>query len=106
MALNEKMFLADLSDDDDSFELPQANEQMRLRLLKQELRLRKKQPTAWTKTKFRPYANFRTKKAEKAEAEMIAVEQAKTDAAKAVKKKATASKAKKVQKKKKKANKK
>jgi len=76
MSLNEKMFLSDISDDDEEFELPQANEQMRLKLLKQEFKLRKKQPTAWTKTKFRPYANFRTKKAEKAEAEAIALEAA------------------------------
>ena len=41
------------------------SEQMRLKLLKEEFRLRKKQPTAWTKTKYRPYANFRAKKLEK-----------------------------------------
>lgn len=39
-------------------------EELRLDLLKQELKLRKKQPEAWTKTKYRPYANFRTKKKE------------------------------------------
>jgi hypothetical protein len=44
--------------------LPVASEELRLKLLKQELKLRKKQPTAWTKTKFRKYANFRTKKKE------------------------------------------
>ena len=42
----------------------ESNEQFRLKLLKQELKLRKKQPEAWTKTKYRPYANFRTKKKE------------------------------------------
>ena len=39
-------------------------EELRKKLLKEELRLRKKQPEAWTKTKFRKYANFRTKKRE------------------------------------------
>lgn len=42
--------------------LPQASEELRLKLLREELKLRKKQPTAWTKTKFRKYANFRAKK--------------------------------------------
>lgn len=44
--------------------MPEATEALRLKLLKEEFRLRKKQPTAWTKTKFRKYANFRTRKAE------------------------------------------
>ncbi|MFH1696956.1 MAG: hypothetical protein ABH854_03565 [Candidatus Diapherotrites archaeon] len=39
-------------------------EEMRQRLLAEEFALRKKQPTAWTKTKYRPYANFRTRKVE------------------------------------------
>lgn len=34
------------------------DEEMRLKLLKEESKLRKKQPEAWTKTKFRKYANF------------------------------------------------
>jgi len=38
------------------------SERLRLRLLKEEFAMRKKQPTAWTKTKYRPFANFRTKK--------------------------------------------
>ena len=38
------------------------SERMRLKLLKEEFAMRKKQPTAWTKTKYRPFANFRTKK--------------------------------------------
>ncbi|HLC80041.1 MAG TPA: hypothetical protein VJG83_06530 [archaeon] len=42
----------------------EASEKFRLKLLKQEFKLRKKQPEAWTKTKYRPYANFRTKKKE------------------------------------------
>ena len=37
-------------------------ENLRLKFLKEEFRKRKKQPEAWTKTKYRPYANFRTKK--------------------------------------------
>lgn len=39
-----------------------ANEELRLKLLEEEFKLRSKQPTAWTKTKFRPYANFRRPK--------------------------------------------
>lgn len=49
---------------DENFLLPVASEELRRKLLRQEFRLRKKQPTAWTKTKFRKYANFRTKKKE------------------------------------------
>ncbi|MBI5553901.1 MAG: hypothetical protein HY917_04130 [Candidatus Diapherotrites archaeon] len=40
-------------------------EEMRLKLLQEEFKLRKKQPEAWTKSKFRPYANFRSKRLEK-----------------------------------------
>jgi len=40
------------------------SEELRLKLLKEEFKLRKKQPEPWTKTKFRPYANFRRKKVE------------------------------------------
>lgn len=40
------------------------SEELRLKLLKEEFSLRKKQPQAWTKTKYRPYANFRTRRAE------------------------------------------
>ena len=42
----------------------ESSEGFRVKLLKQEFKLRKKQPEAWTKTKYRPYANFRTKKRE------------------------------------------
>lgn len=42
----------------------QVNEEIRLRLLEEERKLRNKQPTAWTKTKYRAYANFKTKKKE------------------------------------------
>ena len=52
-------------DEDKELEmLMKPSEELRLKLLKQEFRLRKKQPEAWTKTKFRKYANFRTKKRE------------------------------------------
>lgn len=40
------------------------SEALRLKLLEEEQRLRKKQPEAWTKTKFRPYANFKTRRVE------------------------------------------
>lgn len=55
-------------DEDKELEmLMKPSEELRLKLLKQEFRLRKKQPEAWTKTKFRKYANFRTKKKDPAE---------------------------------------
>ena len=44
------------------------SEELRKKLLKEELRLRKKQPEAWTKTKVRKYANFRTRRIEVVEA--------------------------------------
>jgi len=34
------------------------DEEMRQKLLAEEFKLRKKQPEAWTKTKYRKYANF------------------------------------------------
>lgn len=34
------------------------DESLRVQLLSEELKLRSKQPEAWTKTKFRKYANF------------------------------------------------
>jgi hypothetical protein len=51
------------------FDFLKPSEELREKLLKEEFKLRSKQPTAWTKTKFRPYANFRTKKAVEAKAE-------------------------------------
>jgi len=45
------------------------NEDLRMQLLAEEFRLRKKQPPAWTMQKYRKYANFganRKKKEEKA----------------------------------------
>jgi len=38
--------------------LPEATEALRLKLLEEERKLRAKQPEAWTKTKYRKYANF------------------------------------------------
>ncbi len=34
------------------------DEEMRLALLQEEFKMRKKQPEPWTKTKYRKYANF------------------------------------------------
>ena len=34
------------------------DEKLRQKLLEEEMKLRAKQPEAWTKTKFRKYANF------------------------------------------------
>ncbi len=45
-----------------SMKVQYVSEKMRLRLLEVEFKMRAKQPQAWTKTKYRPYANFRTKK--------------------------------------------
>ena len=45
--------------------LLKVSEDLRLKLLEEERKLREKQPEAWTKTKYRKYANFgkaRTKK--------------------------------------------
>ncbi len=47
----------------------EASEELRQELLSQEFKMRKKQPEAWTKTKYRPYANFRAKKKDEAVAE-------------------------------------
>ncbi len=50
------------------------SEELRLKLLAEEFKLRAKQPTAWTKTKFRPYANFRRPKSEVAQVKAVAME--------------------------------
>lgn len=42
------------------------SEELRKRLLQQELKLRKKQPEHWAKTKYRKYAERQTKKAQEA----------------------------------------
>lgn len=40
-------------------ELPiKVSEELRQKLLKEERKMRSKQPEAWTKTKYRKYANF------------------------------------------------
>jgi len=52
----------------------QVSENLRLKLLEEEFKMRKKQPTAWTKTKFRPFANFKTRKrVEKVEGQVEAI---------------------------------
>ncbi len=43
-------------------DMTEPTEALRLKLLQEEFKLRKKQPTAWTKTKFRAWANFRKPK--------------------------------------------
>ena len=44
-----------------------ADEEMRMKLLEEEFKLRKKQPEAWTKTKYRKYANFGVNRKKKGE---------------------------------------
>jgi hypothetical protein len=44
------------------------DEKLRLKLLKKEQKMRKKQPEPWTKTKYRAYANFKAKKKDTKEA--------------------------------------
>ena len=43
------------------------DESLRLKLLQEEFKLRKKQPEAWTKTKYRRYANFGVNRKKKEE---------------------------------------
>jgi Fe-S oxidoreductase len=40
------------------------DETLREKLLKKEFALRKKQPEPWTKTKYRPFANFKARRSE------------------------------------------
>ena len=48
------------------------DEKMRLKLLEEEMKMRQKQPEAWTKTKFRKYANFgRNRQNEEIDQKMI-----------------------------------
>ena len=49
------------------------DEDLRLELLAQELKMRSKQPEAWTKTKFRKYANFGRNRKKTAE-EILGIE--------------------------------
>ncbi|MBU0636225.1 hypothetical protein KKE06_04330 [Candidatus Micrarchaeota archaeon] len=50
--------LLEWNEDDEAILSPHVNEKMREQLLKEEFKLRKKQPTAWTKTKYRKFAMF------------------------------------------------
>ena len=47
------------------------DEALRMRLLKQEFTLRKKQPEPWTKTKYRPFANFKARRTELEQAKLL-----------------------------------
>ena len=72
-----------------TFALNNADEKLRMQLLKEEFKLRKKQPEAWTKTKYRKYANFGLHRKKKDEtlvetAKTPMVETAKTEVVKAV----------------------
>ena len=49
--------------------LSSMEEEARLKLLEVEFKLRKKQPEAWTKTKYRKYANFGINRKKKEEVE-------------------------------------
>ncbi len=57
-------------DDDMEYETPTMNETLRAKLLKEEFKLRKKQPTAWTKTKYRKYAMLNKPKKAKEKVEI------------------------------------
>ncbi len=37
---------------------PLVDDELRMQLLQEEFKMRKKQPEPWTKTKYRKYANF------------------------------------------------
>ena len=52
----------------DSDGLPPPSEELRKKLLEQELAMRAKQPEHWAKTKYRKYATMLNKKIEKEEA--------------------------------------
>lgn len=59
----------DWEEDDEEIFSPDVSEKMRADLLKQEFKLRKKQPTAWTKTKYRKFAMFAFNRKRKDETE-------------------------------------
>lgn len=59
--------LMEWDDDDDDAPALHISETMRTNLLKEEFKLRKKQPTAWTKTKYRKFAFFNTGKKKEVE---------------------------------------
>jgi hypothetical protein len=54
------------------------DESLRLQLLAEEKKMRKKQPEAWTKTKFRKYANFGRNRKKSAE-ELLGLTSTRTD---------------------------
>jgi len=51
------------------------DEEMRMNLLAEEFKLRKKQPPAWTMQKYRKYANFGANRKKKAEEKAAQTEQ-------------------------------
>ena len=53
-------------------QLEATDESIRQQLLEEEFKLRKKQPEAWTKTKYRKYANFGLNRKNKEEAKAAA----------------------------------
>jgi hypothetical protein len=61
--------LMDWEEEDEEIFSPEISEKMRAELLKQEFKLRKKQPTAWTKTKYRKFAMFAFNRKKKDETE-------------------------------------
>lgn len=74
--------LMDWDEEDEEIFSPAVSEKMREDLLKQEFKLRKKQPTAWTKTKYRKFAMFafnRNKKDEKEKSEKKLAEKNRLD---------------------------
>ena len=63
----------------------EVDEKMRLALLAEEQKMRSKQPEAWTKTKFRKYANFGRNRGKTAE-EILGIEPKETKTTKNAKK--------------------
>ncbi|MEK6958946.1 MAG: hypothetical protein AABW59_02765 [archaeon] len=63
------------------------DEDMREKLLAEELKLRSRQPEAWTKTKFRKYANFGRHRKKAEETAVLAAAETATKSKKASKKK-------------------
>src|SRR3989338_11017798 len=55
--------------EEDDEDAPLIDESLRQKLLKEEFKLRKKQPTAWTKTKYRKFAMFAFNRKKKDETE-------------------------------------
>jgi hypothetical protein len=54
------------------------DESLRIQLLAEEKKMRQKQPEAWTKTKFRKYANFGRNRKKTAE-ELLGITSTRTD---------------------------